>query len=426
MRILPSMSLSAAIFNCIVIISIQHVVGQSWFSVRLVGGSYSSEGRVEVYANGAWGTVCDDGWGINDATVVCRQLGYTYALSAEQSAYFGQGSGAIVMDNVACTGLETKLAQCPYTTSHNCGHSEDAGVVCSNSYPGTEYDVRLVDGTSYLEGRVEVYADGAWGTVCDNGWGIIDATVVCRQLGSSGAQSAKSSAHFGQGSGEIVLNHVSCTGSESNIGWCPSDSVINCVHSEDAGVICIEDNDDPYYYGLSGAAIAGIVVGGIFGVVVLVAVVCACCSQKTTTQARGNSVQAQNQSVTVHERSGVTDSQSVYYSPSQPVVTVNPTPQGATPPPSYDDVVAMPYNYPRVQPNDILTGAPPYPQGADVYYPPPRQGTAQPYGAVPQHYLTPSQAAAPYPPPPGDTTTSLYPAPNETPYPLPVETPERL
>ena len=98
-----------------------------------------------------------------------------------------------------------------------------------------------MDGINHLEGRVEVYANGAWGTVCDDDWGINDATVVCRQLGFSGATSAKSSAYFGQGSGEIILDNVACTGSESNIGSCSSSSP-NCDHSEDAGVICIDDD----------------------------------------------------------------------------------------------------------------------------------------------------------------------------------------
>ena len=101
--------------------------------VRLVGGTSDSEGRVEVYHNGAWGTVCDDNWDINDANVVCQQLGYSGATSALGDASFGEGNDPIHYDDVACTGTEARLADCDHNGIgiHNCYHSEDAGVVCS-------------------------------------------------------------------------------------------------------------------------------------------------------------------------------------------------------------------------------------------------------------------------------------------------------
>ena len=102
--------------------------------VRLVGGSSYNEGRVEVNYNGEWGTVCDDGWNYNDAHVVCRQLGFGSSGIAYGSAYFGQGSGSILLDDVTCTGSESTLATCGHLgfgITRSCSHSEDAGVRCS-------------------------------------------------------------------------------------------------------------------------------------------------------------------------------------------------------------------------------------------------------------------------------------------------------
>lgn len=104
----------------------------SYHVVRLVGGSYAHEGRVELFYNGAWGTVCDDSWDTNDASVVCRQLGYGSASEAVIDGRFGPGVGRILLDDVNCNGNESHIASCLHggIGSHNCLHSEDAGAVC--------------------------------------------------------------------------------------------------------------------------------------------------------------------------------------------------------------------------------------------------------------------------------------------------------
>ena len=428
-------------------VTVTDVTEPSTGALRLVGGTSALEGRVEVYNNGQWGTVCDDHFGDTDATVACRQLGH-HSGTAHGLAHFGQGSGPIWMDNVACTGSESRLIDCPYSTNTSlCGHYEDAGVTCTangapsfttsaaqsvpenttvvvtpaasdpngdpvtftitggadqarfslttggrlifvsapdyespadadgdnvyevtvqasdglggtsslalrvtvtdvpndtppppNSAPSftttaaqsvaedttavvtlaasdadndpvtftitggsdsarfsltgaslafvtapdyespadanednvyevtvqasderggtaslalrvTVTDVtepstgslRLVGGSSALEGRVEVYNSGQWGTVCDDRWDDTDATVACKQLGYDSG-TAHGLAHFGQGSGPIWMDNVACTGSETRLIDCPYNAnTSGCRHYEDAGVTCTQE-----------------------------------------------------------------------------------------------------------------------------------------------------------------------------------------
>jgi len=101
--------------------------------VRLVNGPSKYEGRVEVYHNGEWGTVCDDSWDLNDAKVVCSELGFGPAIAARRNAFYGRGSGEIWLDDLNCVGTERSILNCSHRGwgIEDCGHHEDAGVKCS-------------------------------------------------------------------------------------------------------------------------------------------------------------------------------------------------------------------------------------------------------------------------------------------------------
>ena len=107
------------------------------FQIRLIDGFSLYNGRVEIFHEGRWGTVCDDFWNAADASVVCTSLGFDARSEALGSAYFGPGSGVIHLDNTQCRGDEPSLDKCIHNGwgYHNCGHEEDASVICN---PDTE------------------------------------------------------------------------------------------------------------------------------------------------------------------------------------------------------------------------------------------------------------------------------------------------
>ncbi|CAL8253346.1 unnamed protein product [Merluccius merluccius] len=132
--------------------------------VRLVGGKASHEGRVEVYLNGVWGTVCDDDWDMKEAQVVCRHLDFPNAREAVGGGVYGAGQGQIWMDNLNCLGTETSLSNCnfPGWGVSDCKHDEDAGVVCDTKALAQnisrEYSVKHT--ARMLEHLVELFNSG--------------------------------------------------------------------------------------------------------------------------------------------------------------------------------------------------------------------------------------------------------------------------
>ncbi len=99
-------------------------------------------GRLEVFSNNEWGTVCDDNFDMPAASVVCRELGFERAVLYTAAAggfspsgtAFGPGSGPIHLDDLDCNGDESSLLDCKSNGigQHNCGHFEDVGVICSS------------------------------------------------------------------------------------------------------------------------------------------------------------------------------------------------------------------------------------------------------------------------------------------------------
>uniref|UniRef100_A0A673MM96 SRCR domain-containing protein n=1 Tax=Sinocyclocheilus rhinocerous TaxID=307959 RepID=A0A673MM96_9TELE len=209
-------------------------------TVRLVGGNSPCSGRVEVHRNGQWGRVCGDDWDMTDASVVCRELGCGEAVEALGGAHFGQGSGLIWMDNVACSGSESTLKNCRSSGSsvNYCGHHEDARVRCSESINYRRS--RLVAGSHLCSGRVEMYFGGRWGSVCDAAFDLQDAEVVCRELDCGAPAQVLGAAAFGKGDAQIGSKEIQCRGDESHIRRCPSSNShkINCTHENDVGLIC--------------------------------------------------------------------------------------------------------------------------------------------------------------------------------------------
>ncbi len=272
-------SLLCLLFNCHILVN-----GVQDGDIRLVNsGGLKTEGRVEIYHSGIWGTVCDDQFSDEEAKVICRQLGFQSYIKATHRAHFGEGEGRIWMDGLKCRSDEEKLSECRFNGwgINDCKHKEDAGVECllkEKPDPTTDggddapdLAIRLScppsntggdcnvcaekqticsEGTvSAVKGIVEVQTDdGVWYPISSKGWSETEARVVCGQLGypdligiptlskiwptyktennCNRRNSARCTAarRYKRRLQTKVLDTLDCLGIESNIGQCSINS----------------------------------------------------------------------------------------------------------------------------------------------------------------------------------------------------------
>ncbi|XP_037905161.1 uncharacterized protein LOC119647912 isoform X2 [Hermetia illucens] len=252
-------------------------------------------GRVEVKANGKWGYVCDDKFGMRAADVLCKELGFSLGASevrgnsyypAHKEMYDELGV-RYLMDEVDCLGNETSIRECNFKGwgVHDCSPEEVVGVVCKipvmtcpanywlcktsqecvaigflcDSVPDCQdgsdesddicneaIQYRLENGPNEMEGRVEVKYRDSWGTICDDDFGNKEAQVVCRTLGFLGEATVLKNT-YGSGIGPIWLDQVSCIGNESSLEQCAhwAWGEHNCDHKEDVSVRCSDRPANP-------------------------------------------------------------------------------------------------------------------------------------------------------------------------------------
>ncbi|XP_033116626.1 deleted in malignant brain tumors 1 protein-like [Anneissia japonica] len=241
------------------------------FDVRLVDGVYLNVGRLEVYYNGTWGRVCDRHWNDDSADVVCRQLGYARADPWLGSYTIQEGSGPLHFEYFSCTGSESNLQECTnmmWDVNHDCDSTVKIQCTYESGLYYAQGEARLIGEQikgANKGGILEVYLFGEWRTVCSRGWDNDEGKVVCKQLGYEGA--VDHTGHLDEYDKSLVISRtvhgyaIDCTGKESTLEDCvfyANKLNIGCTHEDDVAPTCGK-------VGFSGGAIAGIVIGSLFG-----------------------------------------------------------------------------------------------------------------------------------------------------------------
>ncbi|XP_048012018.1 antigen WC1.1-like [Megalobrama amblycephala] len=208
---------------------------------KLMNGSDSCSGRVELQFLNDWGTVCDACWDMRAASVLCRQLNCGIAVSVVGSDWFGEGSGEIWADVFDCDGNETKLSECSISSwsRAECSHRRDVGVICSGSSLAVHDGLVRLSGERQCEGEVEVSIHQVWRRVLLDSWSLTASSVVCRQLGCGSVLSFSGSSSSSPEHSHECVTGFQCSGSEAHLGNCSSPQTLNCSSTQQLSITCL-------------------------------------------------------------------------------------------------------------------------------------------------------------------------------------------
>ncbi|XDV24214.1 hypothetical protein PO909_028450, partial [Leuciscus waleckii] len=217
------------------------LICSGYTDLRLVNGSDSCSGRVELQFLNEWGTVCDACWDMRAASVLCRQLNCGIAVSVVGSDWFGEGSGEIWADVFDCDGNETKLSECSVSSwsRAECSHRRDVGVVCSGSSLAVHDGLVRLSGERQCDGELEVSIHQVWRRVLLDSWSLTESSVVCRQLGCGSVLNFSSSSSSSPEHSHECVTGFQCSGSEAHLGNCSSPQTLNCSSTQQLSITCL-------------------------------------------------------------------------------------------------------------------------------------------------------------------------------------------
>ncbi|XP_064872081.1 deleted in malignant brain tumors 1 protein-like isoform X4 [Oncorhynchus nerka] len=217
-------------------LQVQSVSPPAEYSVRLVNGTTSCSGTVEVFYRGEWLGLCPVWWSMRDVKVLCRELNCGNPVSESIGPLIEDGRRGVFL--YSCRGNESLFRQCDIRGRPGvCNGGYYHHVTCSES-------VKLVDGAGLCSGRVEVKSNQSWASVCEADFDRQDAEVVCRDVGC-GAPAALQGGLYGEGGGQTWDKEFQCKGNESLLLDCDTSDRENntCLPGNAVGLTCSEPDD---------------------------------------------------------------------------------------------------------------------------------------------------------------------------------------